>query len=1187
MRLYTSNRAETLVARLAEVVRRPSGGPFEPEVVLVHSPGMGSWLSQRIAEHVGICANVDFPFPSAFVPRLFVDVLGEDAEGADQWTRSRIQWAVLAELPGRLREPEFAPVRNYLREASGEGSGGGGDGTVDALKTMQLASRIARVFTGYLYYRPAMVERWQSQGSKSAEDPTERWQAVLWNGVRERLAAPNVVELAQRFRQATERLSSPPPKPAAKKTAAKKSKVRLDQLALDFGALAAGEPEGPAEAEADDGAAADAPAPKLPTRVCVFGVSSLPPLQLQIIGELAKLVDVHLFVLSPSNRFFADIRDARAIARHTMRFDTAPADEHLEVGNPLLASLGRLGRDFQHLLYDTDLPVSLHAEEFIDPMGAPPGSTERQPTMFPRRPSALQVLQSDVLHLRHRGYGSPSDPEHVPVFELDDDDRSVVVHSCHGPMRQVEVLHDQLLDLFRRDPALTPAEVVVMCPDLETYGPLVEAVFERGPEDTRSVPFRISDRSLRRESPTGEAFLALLDLLDGRLGAPDVMDFLSMPLVHRRFGIGSEDLPRVAEWIRETGIRWGVDADHRESHGQPPYEENTWRFGLDRMLLGTAMIGEDRRLFAGVLPYDRVEGSSAGVVGRLAEFATTLFDAADRLAEPRPLPQWRDDLGDALDALVANDDEVGWQHEQIRRILSEAADEAEDVGVRYPFPLVAIRNLLREALTEGRSPHGFVSGAVTFCEMLPMRAIPFRVVAMLGMDERSFPRNPGRMRFDLVSRHAARGDRNSRDDDRYLFLEALLSARDRVLITFTGQSVRDNSPLPPSVAVSELLDVCTESFGAPQDRFVVRHALQPFSERYFRTDDPLFTYAHEFHSGAESLRAPVEPRRPFLTGPAPLEEALDNVSTSEFVRFFHDPVRYFFNRRLEVYLEEDDVALLAREPIVLDRLESSILAGRMLDRAAAGEALAEGYEPTRAEGALPLGHPGAHKYEAVSGRVEPLERAVAALRGLRDPGSAKVDIEVSGLRITGRIQGLFDDRLVHHQYARVRGDHELRHWVQHLLLSAADAISESLLIGRPGRHSTAARHGSRGLDVQVLRFRRPDDPIALLAPLVELFRTGQQEPLLLFPQTGLVWQELADHKDQWRESSRAWEGPSRDIPGEMHGPYAMALLGGIAPFRMGREDGENPVLGGLPSRPSLAFRNLAPTVFGPLLAHRS
>lgn len=1177
MQLYTSNRAELLVGQLAEVLRRPSGGPFDPEVVLVHSPGMSAWLRQRIANDVGICANVRFPFPANYLPELFGIVLGDDAKGSENWTRSRLRWAVLADLPPRLVDPDFASVRGYLLDKMGK---------VDALKLMQLSERIARVFAGYLFHRPDMIAAWQDGAPGDDARKTERWQAKLWNGVRERLNAKSVVDLSRAFRDEINALQKADASPTEKPAKPKSTKKAPPQLTLDlFGAPAGAEDEvAERGAGAGSGRTPSASAlADLPSRVCLFGVSSLPPLQLELMGALSKLVEVHAFVLSPSKEFFADIRDQRSLARRAAKTGRSPEEEHLEIGNPLLASLGKLGRDFQHLLYDRDLPIALFREDFEDPL-LPPEAEDGavQPTMFPATPSALRVVQSDILNLRHRGHAGALPGERVAPFELDKDDRSIAIHACHGPMRQVEALHDQILDMFRRDETLDPADVVVMCPDLETYGPLVEAVFSRVGEDPRNVPFRIADRSLRRDSPVAEAFLGVLDVVDGRFAAPDIMDLLSMPMVHRRFGISPDTLPRIASWVGDTGIRWGIDPEHREAHGQPPYTENTWRFGLDRMLVGMALPGEDRKLYAGVLPFDPIEGSDAQVVGKLAEFCTQLFAESRDLQHERSLSEWAQVLERMLDRMVSLDDDVAWEHEQIRGILSDAAQESSDAGVQTPLPLIAVRSWLRTQLTEGRSPYGFLTGAVTFCEMLPMRAIPFRVVCMLGMDERAFPRNGSRIGFDLVAQQPERGDRNARDDDRYLFLEALLSARERVLITHTGLSARDNSALPPSVLVSELLDVCTESFAAPASRFVTTHALQPFSERYFRSDDPLFTYAHEFHSGAESLRATPEGPRPFLTKPAPLEEPIHAVTVSELVRFFRNPVRAFFNRRLQVYLGDDEAALLAREPVMLDRLESSILAGRMLDRAVEGEDPESGYASTRAAGSLPLGEPGSIKHEAMAKSVGPLDRAIGLVRGIHDPDTFAVDLDVDGVALSGRVNGVFGGNLVVHQYSRVRGDHELAVWVQHVILCAAAGPRESTLIGRPSPNDASVRYGSQGLDVRVTTYSAPGNPMGLLRTLVELYRAGMEEPLLLFPRTSMVWEELEDNKAQWRQAYQTWEGPW-GLPGERDNPYAMALMQGQAPFRM---DAANSPLGALPSRHDLRFKPLAKAVFGPLLAHR-
>ncbi len=1160
MHLHTSNRAEHLVARLAEVLRRPSGGPFEPEIVMVHSPGMGIWLRQRLSRQLGICAHIEFPFPNRYLPELFDEALPDRDDDAVRWTRTRMRWAVLAELRDLIEHEDFKRVRRYLV---------GADGKADPLKAQQLASRIASVFAGYLYYRPQMITRWQDGRLSDAAGPNERWQARLWVGVRNRIGAPNIVELADAFR-ARLRSGRAAEEPAARVTVEEPTD---GQLSLFSAPAPAAEPVPIADEEPGDMSGI------LPGRICLFGVSSLPPLQLEILGELARHTEVHLFVVSPSREFFGDIRDKAALARAARR--GAVEDQHLTVGSPLLASLGRLGRDFQSLLYGTELDVVTFNEDYVDTMKPDLRvSGDWQTDMFPARESALQILQSDILNLRHRGADEAT-------FDLHPDDRTIAIHACHSPMRQVEVLHDQLLDLFRRDTTLGPADIIVMSPDLERYGPLVEAVFARSRDDVRNVPFRIADRSIRRDSPVAEAFLAALDLVDSRFGAASVMDLLSISGVHRQFSISADDLPTIAGWIADVGIRWGIDAEHRAEHDQPPYEENTWRFGLDRLLLGAAMRGDGLRVFADVLPFDDIEGSSAELAGRFAEFCQTMFDFKERLQAARSLADWRDELSALLESLVHNDDEVAWSHEQIRRILTEAAAEAESVGYDSSLPLVAMRNLMRASLTEGRSAYGFLTGSVTFCEMLPMRAIPFRVVCMLGMDERSFPRAGTRLGFDLVAQDPKVGDRSSRDDDRYLFLEALLSARDRLLITYTGQSVRDNSPLPPSVVVSELLDTCVESFEVEAEQFVTRHGLQPFSEVYFRSDHPRhYTYAHEFHSGAESLREPRAGRTPFLSQRSEPAEVPDTIAVHELVRFFRDPVRYFFNTRLGVYLSEKNVALLEREPIVLDRLESSILAGRLLDRAAGGQDLEQSFGATKGEGALPLGEPGGTKYDALVASVGPLERALNEVRVVDEPEFRAIELEIGGATIVGRIRGLFGGRLVKHQYSRVRGDHEIDVRIRHLILCATGSHRESVLIGRPSRHSAGSRYGSAGLDVEVTRYRAVPDAEVHLAALVNLWKEGLREPLLLFPVLGLIWQEnVNSRKDRWREVHRAWGG-SGPIPGQKDKPYAKVLLDGTPPFELDQGGSSHEVLGALPSKPELAFAALAETVFAPMLEYR-
>src|SRR5262249_9727016 len=273
------------------------------------------------------------------------------------------------------------------------------------------------------------------------------------------------------------------------------------------------------------------------------------------------------------------------------------------------------------------------------------------------------------------------------------DDRSLQVHVCHGPMREVEVLHDQLHWLFEHHPDLTPADVVVMTPDIEAYAPCIEAVFG-GAQGVRRIPFTVADRSLRAESSLVEAFLGLLELRGSRYEADRLLAPLDTPAVHRRFGLAAGDLDLVQRLVRESAVRWGVDAAMRERLGLPAGPEYTWRFGLDRLLLGFALPGGDHRLRDGVLPGAAVEGSDAQGQGRLAACVEAAAALEDTLAPPRQIGEWAAVLGGVLARFVAPDDAESGAVQQVRAPLLELAHAAGRAGYATPVSIELVRALL-------------------------------------------------------------------------------------------------------------------------------------------------------------------------------------------------------------------------------------------------------------------------------------------------------------------------------------------------------------------------------------------------------------------------------------------------------------------------------------------------------------
>ncbi|MEJ2167059.1 MAG: exodeoxyribonuclease V subunit gamma, partial [Desulfobacterales bacterium] len=591
--------------------------------------------------------------------------------------------------------------------------------------------------------------------------------------------------------------------------------------------------------------------------------SYLPLFYLQAFAELSSVMEVHFFLIDPCREYWADIvsdREIKKIRRKHPKVAENPAWYHFEKGNQLLASMGTLGRDFFELISGFDCEIG---ENFLDP----------------GEQTILACIQSDILNLRDRqrpdpvGSGSAPDADR-PVdttgwVYASKDDASIQVHSCHSPMREIEVLHDSLLAMFEEDPDLLPKDVIVMTPDIESYAPYVEAVFAAQTDEALRIPFRIADQSPRRTSRMIDGFLAILELADSRFGAVQVARLLEFPGIKERFELTDSDLKIIERWIRETQIRWGIDAHTRLEAGLPGVAENTWRTGLDRLILGYAMPGENKTIFHGIVPYDNIEGGDAQILGHFLEFSERLFTWARNLGVPRKLSEWHKVLADLLDQFFRPDESAEREVQLLRHTLNDMSAKEAKADFHLPVELNVIHAYLKSLLEKNSYGSGFLSGGVTFCAMLPMRSIPFKVVCLIGMNDDAFPRDHQPLNFDLMARYPKAGDRSRRSDDKYLFLESLISARQKFYISYVGQSIQDNARIPPSVLVSELRDTISKSFAAQDGNvlgeIITTHRLQPFSPWYFREGTGLFSYSAEnmlAAAGAHEKKTPPAVARP-------------------------------------------------------------------------------------------------------------------------------------------------------------------------------------------------------------------------------------------------------------------------------------------------------------------------------------
>jgi exodeoxyribonuclease V gamma subunit len=908
-------------------------------------------------------------------------------------------------------------------------------------KKIQLARQIAAVLDDYQVYRPDMLIRWESRESESGgmfqdpEDKTLAWQFRLWQKI--------------------------------------VSTVRAVSLPRHMAALIT--------------AAAGRTLTGLPPRISLFGLSSVPPSFMEVFAALDT--DLFLFLLSPSNQYFFDMVSPGRMDRITLEsrdgMSPDPESDHWEISHPLLASLGRSSRQFQALLERFD-----YQEPFPDLFMDPGTDRNAEPGTGPVPASMLSCLQSDILNLVFRGAGGDA-----PRLAVKPDDVSIRIHVCHSPMREVQVLKDLLLDAFSRDPEIAPHDVVVMMPDIEAYAPYIEAVFSRD----RAVPFSISDRRRITESPFMEAFLKILDLKGSRLEQSRVMDLLLCPVIAETFDIAPGDIKDLSGMVSRSGILWGKDPDHRRALTGKGYRENTWEFGLERLFMGMAMPAGTDLLVNDVLPCSFAEGTAAEILGRFAHFCHTLFSHLDALDGRHTPDQWEQRfmalIREMMTPAPAREPDVRFVY-QVCQELTRAANIAGFEG-KIGFP--AARDLLMARLDQTCSRGGFMTGGVSFCNLVPMRSIPFKVVALMGMDETAFPRKVFPRSFDLMAEHPRPGDKNPRDEDRTLFLEILLSARNQLIITYTGMSIKDNTPLPCSGVVSELADVLNSGFEFPSGfQWRIFHRLHPFHPAYFDPTPALFSYSEEQCRIACSRAGRVSAGNCPSPAPAAGEVTPAEIPLASLCRFFSHPLALFYQTGPEIVFPEPEPPMPDREPFQVAGLARYDLGTWILETGMDEP----GYLLARAGGYLPFGNQGRLAWQDLLQTTRPI-RDLAAKQSL---GTAcepvSVDLFSAGSRVQGVVGDLYKEKDTVVRcvtcFGRIHGKRLIRNWILHLavtLMMPETPVTTRIIGPDPFRRQT----------VGIQEFMPVGDAAqSLLESLVILYRQGLSRPWPFFPETGLA-----------------------------------------------------------------------------------
>lgn len=881
---------------------------FTPETLVVQNAGMQHWLNMSIAKEREISMNIDYALPAQFLWKLLKSLASEEkAPEQSPYSREVLTWRIYHLLSHQhvTSDDDFEPVNHYwaIENVPEQAD----------FKRYQLSQKLADLYEQYLIFRPEWIDAW-CQGNfsltglnnitddnltnNSANKTSTIWQGKLWQMLHQQMAY-NPVELMN------DALSN----------------IQSHQHLL-------------------------------PKRLSLFAINAMAPMWLKFLEHIGQYTQVHFYHLNPCFDYWGDlVTEKQSIKRLNQWTEHADIETNIEkqtsqiideVGNPLLANLGQQGREFISLL-QTASTIDIDAYEQV--ITEPQSREEFEKGS--NNSSVLHHIQQDILSL--------TDKRIQPLALIDD---SIVISSSHSALREVQALHDWLLHQFNDDPTLTPKDILVMCPQIEDYAPYVNAVFARGWQDIGEnippLPCSIADRSSKDSDPIVAAYMELLSLPDSRFQVTHIYALLKLPAVQEQLNICADEVTQIATWLDHAAIHWGLNGQHKGhniTQGESSADlgkQYTWQQGLSRLVQGFTF-GDQATIVDGQLLLPDVEGQSGVLLGKLMLFIEQLQHYLIKLSQPRTATQWQVLLSEMLSETFSLNNEFSINI--INKAITALGEYTLEANFNENLPLTIVRDFLSSHFSEPDTSRQFMVGQVTFCSMLPMRSIPFKVIAILGLNDGQFPRQRQPLAFDLMASTPAQlGDRSRRGDDRYLFLEAIISARKALYLSYQGKSIKTNGERQPSIVLNELFDYLTQGYGwnlkAEQGSQLRQMPMQPFSIKNYwynkqnEQSGAHSTQANKFPSfdakwlslvdeqspetlvdeGVTQTSNAIEQPLNSVNIDAPFELSFDELHTQDLLRFYQHPSKYYGQAKLSLYFDDYDVRLTDEEPFVPDNL---------------------------------------------------------------------------------------------------------------------------------------------------------------------------------------------------------------------------------------------------------------------------
>jgi len=1022
---------------------------------------MAKWLSLKIAEKTGVCANFSFLFPNRFIDQI----INLHKRRSLIFTPEILTFRIMSLLTKLIDEPQFKEIKFYLYNQ------GKTTFTLPEQKITlyRLSKKIADTFDQYLLYRPHIIFDWEKRKKHN------NWQAILWR----HLTANNKEHRAYIGKKF---IQNPIYNPQT-----------------------------------------------MPDRVSIFGITTLPPIYFEIISILSAFCQINLFILNPSYQYWGDILSDKQIGKTQKKYikkGIVIEDRyiHIQRQNNLLASMGTSGKQFIELI------IECQKTNEIDSFQKPQAN------------DMIGAIQEDIFNLTQK-------ENNAPKKIVSKKDKSIAVHSCHSHIREIQTLHDNLLDMFEKDPCLKPSDIMVMAPNIEAYSTYIDAVFGSPEEKSKKIPYSIADRPIASSSRLIQTLFLILDAYKSRYKPSAVFAILAATPIKNRFKITDSQIEQIYSLIKKAEIKWGINGKHKANYfGAPESNQNTWEAGFDRFILGYAT-GNTDKIFSQIIPYP-IEADTASAVGRFFNFFYRLASLPDKLSQNYRLDKW----AQIIKEIISDFFQITERNEKEARAIFNAAavliQIEKEAQYKNKIGIETIKAYLTEKLAKKKANYGFLTGKITFCEALPMRGIPFKIICFIGLNENDFPRQDSQAGFNIIASNPRACDKSKRNEDKHLFLEALLCVRKKLYISYIGQDIRSAKTLPPSILVSELINYIENGFAMSdnsdiKNHIITKHKLQSFSGDYFNPNntEKLFTYSTtRFNTAKFFLQKKT---KDFAALKLPDITINNNaVPIDELKFFFSNPSKYFANKCLTVFLPNSFDTIDKSENFGIAGLDKYKLENIIIEKKITLKN-DELNNFIKASGILPYGSIGDAIYTEILLKTDKFFKIIKKITKEKSPTSLNIKIKIKKITLTARVTSIYGEDIIKYRYGKIRPIDKLKAWIDHLILKAAKP-NETYNVKLIGQNPTGKNQ------ITMYAFNRnllQKDAEKIISNLMLLFLQGNKNPLNFFPNASYAYakKSLQDKEKALLFAKKEWQS-TEFAKKESDNPYYKLLFKNKSPL---------------------------------------